>query len=205
MRNKTILLALLNSVLVGCGDTSAPYIPEVDARLEADARPDARPALCVPGDSQACVTSCGEGWQVCSDDGSHYEPCACLGPDAGLPDATPPMPDATPSIDSALLCMAVDQCPSRVCGVGYFTCSYQPGDITGYCILNADTTSNGETCQQDGQPGVCTGMTCCTGCLDGAGVCRSGDTNPACGQAGAACVSCSATLQMCHPDSRTCY
>jgi hypothetical protein len=161
-------------------------------------------AACV---TNACQEACGEGG-TCIPRRQPTVPLESGPPDAGTPkdgpsadgaagtdgpagvDAPgdqggPPVTDGPPaldvpavpvdvgvSVDSACACPSDDNpCTTDVCEAG--VCKHNPLPDRMACT-----------------GGVCLAGNCCTGCVDGAGMCRPGSNVTLCGRAGASCSSC---------------
>ena len=140
---------------------------------------------------------------------------ACVGPDAGPPDAG--MTDTGPPCicadcadcdgtgacipdhgmcgpgtycDPIDGCTAGEPCPadgSACPGDGNPCTTVSCDDALGICV--PDPTMDGTGCTAGGVDGQCRGGDCCVGCWDG-GACIGGDDIAACGGGGEVCISC---------------
>jgi hypothetical protein len=191
MSNKMKIIAVLIAVLPGCGDDTVQR-------------------LCVPGESQACVADGCEGWQVCRDDGSRFDPCQCgTDPDAGTqpdagtrPDSAPGQADAGVGTDSGVATPDANTGPPDAnltpdalvpeCVPGVVYCPDDGDQCTRIdCIVDTcvPVNVNGAGCGPGLGTGTCYDGSCCEGCWDG-DTCESGTAAAACGVKGAVCQVC---------------
>jgi hypothetical protein len=114
-------------------------------------------------------------------------------PDTSATDASMPDSSATDTVGSADGGCGPNGTP---CELDHDTCTNDECQ-NGQCITNS-VSINGLACTVGGQAGTCLFAACCTGCLGASPkACAPGNSDTACGSAGAACVDCTATGDHC--------